>query len=69
MVARKCNFCGSEIEPGSGSVFVRKDGNLLNFCSRKCRVNALTLRRVSRRSRWTAEYHNIKNAKKKPNKQ
>ncbi|MCL4330103.1 MAG: 50S ribosomal protein L24e [Candidatus Thermoplasmatota archaeon] len=53
------------IEPGTGILFIRKDGNVLNFCSRKCRVNMLVLKRVPRRIRWTKEFHNLKDAQKK----
>ncbi|MHB8395985.1 MAG: 50S ribosomal protein L24e [Thermoplasmataceae archaeon] len=68
MAVRKCHFCGKEIEPGSGSLYIKKDGSLMNLCSRKCRVNALTLRRVARKVRWTNEFHNTKNLKKKAQK-
>ena len=57
MVERKiCSFCGIEIEPGTGKMFVRKDGTLLNFCSTKCEKNLLKLKRVPRRVRWTKNF-------------
>ncbi|MCL4326937.1 MAG: 50S ribosomal protein L24e [Thermoplasmata archaeon] len=64
-LARNCSFCGVDIEPGTGVLYIRKDGTLLNFCSKKCRVNMLKLKRVSRRTRWTREFHNVKNMKKR----
>jgi len=32
----KCSFCGSDIEVGSGLMYVRNDGSILWFCSSKC---------------------------------
>jgi large subunit ribosomal protein L24e len=69
MANRTCSFCGANIEPGSGTVMVRKDGALLNFCSRKCRINMTELKRVPRYTKWTAEYHKIKDLKKRSSKQ
>ncbi|TAJ44210.1 50S ribosomal protein L24e [Methanofollis fontis] len=48
----KCSFCGESIEPGTGRLFVRKDGALFYFCSTKCRKN-YELKRVPRRVTWT----------------
>ena len=54
MVDRKtCSFCGSGIEPGTGKMFVRKDGAVFYFCSTKCENNH-RLGRVPRRVVWTA---------------
>lgn len=64
MAERVCTFCGKDIEPGTGMLYIRKDGATLNFCSKKCRVNMLKLKRIPRKVKWTAEYHNIKNLKK-----
>ncbi len=36
MPARVCHYCGEELEPGTGLMFVRKDGTVLFFCSSKC---------------------------------
>ncbi len=51
-----CSFCGTDIEPGSGSVFVKNDGSLLYLCSSKCRRSQLTLKRRARRLKWTEVY-------------
>ncbi|WP_393971916.1 50S ribosomal protein L24e [Oxyplasma meridianum] len=67
-MARNCYFCGKAIEPGSGFIHVRKDGVTINFCSRKCKVNMIDLGRVSRKTRWTNEFHTIKNMKKESSK-
>ena len=64
LVNKTCNFCGREIEPGAGMTYIRKGGNILNFCSRKCRVNMLKLKRVPRKIKWTAEYQNLKKLRK-----
>jgi len=48
----KCSFCGEMIEPGTGRLFVRKDGALFYFCSTKCQKN-YKLKRVPRRVAWT----------------
>ncbi|MGP6207598.1 50S ribosomal protein L24e [Cuniculiplasma sp. SKW3] len=64
MVNKVCSFCGEEIEPGTGMTFIRKDGNILNFCSRKCRINMLKLKRVPRKVKWTREYQNLKRLRK-----
>jgi large subunit ribosomal protein L24e len=47
-----CSFCGEEIEPGTGIMFVKKDGSILYFCSSKCEKNMLKLRRVPRKVGW-----------------
>ena len=53
---RVCTFCGDEIEPGTGKLFVKNDGTALNFCSSKCQKNMLELNRVPRRTRWSSKY-------------
>ncbi|OFV67129.1 50S ribosomal protein L24e [Methanosarcinales archaeon] len=52
METKRCSFCGSEIGYGKGSIFVKVDGTILNFCSSKCRNNH-NLGRIPRRVRWT----------------
>ena len=48
-----CSFCGGEIEPGTGKMFVKKDGAVLNFCTNKCYKNMIELKRVPRTTEWT----------------
>ncbi|MEE8400686.1 MAG: 50S ribosomal protein L24e [Candidatus Hydrothermarchaeaceae archaeon] len=48
----RCSFCRGDIEPGCGKMFVKKDGTVLNFCSRKCEKNMLILKRVPRKVAW-----------------
>jgi large subunit ribosomal protein L24e len=31
-----CSFCKKEITPGTGKMFVYKEGKILHFCSSKC---------------------------------
>ena len=52
-IKRLCSFCGNEIEPGTGQMFVRRDGTVFFFCSSKCRRSLLELRRVPRKVPWT----------------
>ena len=48
----RCSFCREDIEPGTGKMFVKKDGNVLQFCSRKCEKNMLELKRSPRKVNW-----------------
>jgi large subunit ribosomal protein L24e len=57
---RNCSFCGTAIEPGTGKMYIKKDGTVFNFCSNKCKKNNIGLGRVSRRTRWTARYGELK---------
>ena len=68
MAIRNCNFCGAHIEPGTGILFVMKDGNLVHFCTTKCQVNMIEMHRVPSTVRWINEYHNIKEMKKQSTK-
>jgi large subunit ribosomal protein L24e len=57
MVERRiCSFCGNEIEPGTGKIFAKKDGNVFHFCKSKCQKNMLDLKRIPRRVRWSKHY-------------
>jgi large subunit ribosomal protein L24e len=49
---KNCSFCGEVIEPGTGKLFVRKDGSIFYFCSSKCESN-FRLGRAPRRVAWT----------------
>ncbi|OYT33256.1 50S ribosomal protein L24e [Archaeoglobales archaeon ex4484_92] len=53
MEKKICSFCGGEIEPGTGKMFVRKDGKILYFCSGKCEKSMLKLKRNPRKLKWT----------------
>ena len=56
----KCDFCKYNIEPGTGKMYVKKDGKILYFCSMKCEKNLLKLNRKPRTTRWTAEFASVK---------
>jgi len=49
----KCGFCGFEIHPGTGLIFVRTTGKTINFCSSKCEKNLLKFNRLPRKFKWT----------------
>jgi large subunit ribosomal protein L24e len=53
VVKRSCSFCAGEIEPGTGMMFVKKDGSIFHFCSSSCRKQQLHLGRVGHRLKWT----------------
>ncbi len=48
-----CSFCGEDIRKGTGKMFVKKDGKVLNFCTNRCEKNMLVLKRKPIRTRWT----------------
>jgi large subunit ribosomal protein L24e len=57
MVERRvCTFCGDEIEPGTGRMYIKKDGVVYNFCTSKCFKNMVVLGRLPRRTTWTQYY-------------
>ena len=53
---RSCSFCGQDIEPGTGKMYVKKDGTRYLFCSGKCQKNMVVLKRVNRNVRWTTHF-------------
>ncbi len=66
MVDRRiCTFCGAEIEPGTGRMYIKKDGVVYNFCTSKCYKNLVVLGRVPRRTTWTRYYEREKGVRMK----
>jgi large subunit ribosomal protein L24e len=61
VVKRQCSFCAREIEPGTGTMFVKRDGTVFHFCSSSCRKQQLDLGRVGHRFKWTRA-HELKRA-------
>ncbi len=57
---RNCSFCGEDIEPGTGKMYVKKDGTVYTFCSNKCKKNRIDIGRVPRRTKWTIRYNELK---------
>ncbi|MEF8774644.1 MAG: 50S ribosomal protein L24e, partial [Halobacteriales archaeon] len=51
---RECDFCGADIEPGTGTMLVRTNGTTIHYCSSKCEKNA-ELGREPRDIDWTSE--------------
>jgi len=56
----KCTFCGRELEPGTGTMFVTKEGKLLYFTDSKCEKNFLKLNRKPLRTRWSERWQSNK---------
>ncbi|MGC8601082.1 MAG: 50S ribosomal protein L24e [Thermoprotei archaeon] len=50
-----CSFCGKEIAPGTGIIYVRNDGSILRFCSSKCKKNMLKLHRAPKKTNWVVK--------------
>ena len=57
---RNCSFCGEPIEPGTGKIYIKKDGTVYNFCTNKCKKNRIDIGRVPRRTKWTVRYNELK---------
>lgn len=53
---RNCAFCGGDIEPGTGKLYIRRDGTKLWFDAMKCQKNLLKMKRVNREVKWTRAY-------------
>lgn len=51
-----CDFTGKEIRPGTGKIYVLKNGKVLNFSSAKAQKSYLKLKRVPRKTKWSAHY-------------
>lgn len=58
----KCSFSGEQIKPGTGKMYVLKDGKILWFKNSKCQKNYLNLKRKPLKTKWTQDYR--KNQKK-----
>jgi len=50
--AVSCTFCGKNIVPGTGLMYVKNDGTILYFCSSKCKKNMIKLRRDPAKLKW-----------------
>ncbi|MFB6491051.1 MAG: 50S ribosomal protein L24e [Thermoproteus sp. AZ2] len=48
----KCDFCGAPIYPGYGITYIKADGTVRRYCSRKCFASAEKYRRDPRRLAW-----------------
>jgi large subunit ribosomal protein L24e len=61
VLKRQCSFCAGEIEPGTGTMYVKRDGTVYHFCNSSCRKQQLHLGRVGHRLKWTRA-HTLKRA-------
>ena len=61
-IKMKCDYCGSNIPPGTGKLYVKKDGKKINFCSSKCEKNMLLGRKPLNVS-WTEENRKARGVK------
>ena len=52
----KCSFCGKDIETGTGTLYIKDDARMMNFCSNKCQKNQLKLKRNPVHARWTKRF-------------
>jgi large subunit ribosomal protein L24e len=59
----KCSFCGSTIGFGTGLMYVKNDGVVMNFCSSKCRKSMIKLHRDPRKLKWTMMHPSSKSKK------
>ncbi len=62
---RKCSFCGQDIPPGTGKMYVKKDGSVYYFDANRCYKNMILLKRVPRTTKWTQKAHDEKDARLK----
>jgi large subunit ribosomal protein L24e len=60
----ECSFCGKEIAPGTGKMYVKKDGTVFHFCSSKCENAQIKRKFKSRITPWTKLFKTIKQTKK-----
>jgi len=59
----KCSFCNKNIPEGTGILYVKKDGTAYNFCSGKCELNMLKLKRKSSKVKWVTKSKDNKEEK------
>ena len=55
-----CTFCGAALEPGTGKMYIKRDGTVMHFDSAKCQRNSIGLGRVNRHVKWTQAAANAK---------
>jgi len=60
----KCYFCKKEIPEGTGILYVKRDGTAYNFCSSKCEINLLKLKRKPSKVKWVSKKQKTEQKKK-----
>ena len=60
---RVCAFSGDDIEPGTGLMYVKRNGEVLYYKSRKCLREHQGLGRVNRYVKWTKAAREAKAAR------
>ena len=48
----KCSFCSTNIEKGTGKMFIHSGGKISYYCSNKCEKNQQKLGRDPRNFKW-----------------
>lgn len=61
----ECTFCGKLITPGTGKMYVKKDGTVFHFCSSKCQNAQVDRGFKARITPWTNLFNQIKAKNKK----
>ncbi len=56
----KCSYCSTDIERGTGTMYVQVDGRIFYFCSSKCQKGQLKLHRKGWETRWTETFRAMK---------
>jgi len=52
----KCSFCGKQIKPGTGKMYIKSDGKIFHFCSNKCEKHTFKLKRKPLKTKWTKHF-------------
>ncbi len=60
----KCSFSGKELAPGTGTMYIKKDGKILYFADKKAEKNMIQLGRKPRKIKWTEQARTEKEGKK-----
>lgn len=56
----RCSFCKQNYEFPRGLTLALNDGNILYFCSNKCRKNMLKLHRDNKKVNWVRKHELVK---------
>ena len=62
----RCTFCKQNYEFPRGMTLILNDGNIMYFCSSKCRRNAIKLKRDNKKVNWVRKAEIAEAEKYKP---